>query len=207
MEVVTLVVGPLQTNCYLVAAGSQCVVVDPDSAAVRVAGCVSDRGLTASAVILTHGHVDHSLGSRDLAERLGAPLLAHPRDAFLLKQVGQDAWLIGVSSGESIMPDGELVDGQTIPVGSESLTVLHTPGHSPGSVSFRGDGFVLSGDLIFRFGFGRTDLPGGSWSELRSSVLEVVFALPPDTIVYPGHGPSTTVGDELAFWRREGLLD
>jgi hydroxyacylglutathione hydrolase len=206
MEIVPLVVGPLQTNCYLVVAGSECVVVDPDSAAERVVTSLSDRGLTAAAVILTHGHVDHALGSRDVAERLGAPLLAHPLDAFLLREAGRDAWLVGAPSGESIVADGELVHGQTVPVGSESLTVLHTPGHSPGSVSLVGDGFLLSGDLIFRYGFGRTDLPGGSWSELRSSVLEVVFALPPGTVVYPGHGPSTTVADEMAFWRRQGWL-
>ncbi len=206
MDIVTVVVGPLQTNCYVLVAGRECLVVDPDSATPHVVRAVSDRGLTTAAVILTHGHVDHALGSHEVAERLGAPLLAHPLDTGLLRLVGRDAWLVGAALGEPVVADGEVHHGQTVSAGSELVTVLHTPGHSPGSVCLLGDGFLLSGDLIFRYGVGRTDLPGGSWNALRSSVLKTVFTLPLETVVYPGHGPSTTVLDEMEFWRQQGWL-
>jgi hydroxyacylglutathione hydrolase len=206
MDIITLVVGPLETNCYVLVADRECLVVDPDSATDQVVRSVSDRGSATAAVILTHGHVDHALGSREVAERLAAPLLAHSLDAGLLRHVGRDAWLVGAASGAPVVADGELAHNGTLAVGSERLTVLHTPGHSPGSVCLLGDGFLLSGDLVFRYGVGRTDLPGGSWRDLRSSVLNVVFSLPPETVVYPGHGPSTTVGDEMEFWRQEGWL-
>jgi glyoxylase-like metal-dependent hydrolase (beta-lactamase superfamily II) len=206
MHIATFVVGPLATNCYIVAVGGECVVVDPDGGGPTIEAELGRLGLSPGAIVLTHGHVDHALGSGTLARALGVPLMAHPLDAPYLQAAGQDAWVVGEEGAGPVIADADLADGQVIPLGGDELTVLHTPGHSPGSVCLLGRAGLLSGDLLFRSGFGRTDLPGGSWRELCHSVRAVVFSLPPETPVYPGHGPSTTVGDELAFWDSQGLL-
>ncbi len=202
-----MVVGPLETNCHIVVGARDCLVVDPGCETRRIVDRVRDLGVSSAAVVLTHGHVDHALGSVEVARQLGAPLMAHAGDAPLLRDVGRNAWLVGSETSEPISPDQMLSDGQALPVGEDTMHVLHTPGHTPGSVCLFGGGILLSGDLIFRLGVGRTDLPGGSWADLCSSLSAVARVVPPDTIVYPGHGPTTTLGAEAGFWRAQGWLD
>jgi glyoxylase-like metal-dependent hydrolase (beta-lactamase superfamily II) len=143
-------------------------------------------------------HIDHIGANKDIKDRFDVPLLIHEADALLLKNalLSEIAFLLGAQASPE--PDSFLREGDEIRFGESHLTVLHTPGHSPGSVSLQGEGFLLSGDTLFFGGVGRTDLPGGSWDDLVRSIQERIFTLPGQTRVYPGHGPSTSVEQEKA---------
>ena len=188
-------VGPLQTNCYLVFDQDfgQGVVVDPGMESEFVLSEAHKRDLTITAILCTHGHFDHAYLNGFFKESLGCPLLIHEADAPLLAGMADHVALFGYPAQTSPPPDAFLKDGESVPVGSGSLKVLHTPGHTPGSVCLLADGFVLSGDTLFAQSVGRTDLPGGSYEQILASIREKLLDLPDPTEVFPGHGPVTSI--------------
>jgi len=144
----------------------------------------------------THGHIDHIGANRDIKEKFDIPLYIHSADSAMLNNVLQSEMGLFLGAKDSPAPDHFFKEGEKIKIGKYSLKVIHTPGHSPGSVSFLGNGFLLSGDTLFFGGVGRTDLPGGSWQEMVNSIKNKILTLPDEMIVLPGHGPHTTVGQE-----------
>ena len=207
MILVPLPVGLIETNCYIIGceATRQAAIIDPGGHAQRILSEVQRQGLTVRYVLNTHGHFDHTDANAAVVKATGAQLAIHPLDRPLLQAAGGASWfgMVGVPSPP---PDLDLHDGDELAVGTLCLRVLHTPGHTPGHVSFLEptQGVVFDGDVLFYRGIGRTDLPGGSWPELLDSIERVLFSLPATTAVYSGHGPATTIGDEqrLNPWLR-----
>ena len=199
MIVHTVPVGITQTNCYVVGCEEtqEGVVIDPGGNPKRILKAIEESGLTIRYVLNTHCHFDHMGANADIVAATGAPLALHPAELPILQAKGGASWF-GVLVKESPLPDVELEPGQAIEVGKLRFQVLFTPGHSPGSVTFyeAAEGAAFDGDVLFASGVGRTDLPGGDWDTLMRSIREVLFALPDETVLYPGHGPKTTVGRE-----------
>ena len=195
----TIHVGITQTNCYIVGCeeSHEGVVIDPGGNGKRILKAIEESGLTIRYVLNTHCHFDHMGANADVVAATGAPLALHPAELPILEARGGATWF-GVQVKESPMPDVELEDGQVIEVGTLRFQVLHTPGHSPGGVTFylKKQGVAFAGDALFKMGVGRTDLPGGDWDTLERSIREVLFSLPDETIVYSGHGAETTIGRE-----------
>lgn len=193
-----VVVGPLDTNCYLVYCDEtlDCAVIDPGAEAERIFPLVVELGLKPVIILNTHGHIDHIGANKDVKDKFNVPLCIHSLDSPLLEKIQEFELSFFLGAKESPPADRLLEDKDTIRFGKSSLRVVHTPGHTPGSVSFLGDGIVFSGDTLFFGGVGRTDLPGGSTKDLEKSIREKILALPPETIVLPGHGPMTSVGEE-----------
>ena len=192
-------VGMNRTNCYIVGCEEtqQGVVIDPGGEGKRIAGEIERDELDIRYVLITHAHFDHIGGIADVIEATGAQLAIHP-DELPLLEAGGGASLWGLKVNPSPPPDIELSDGQVLEVGSLSFEVLLTPGHSPGGVTFyeADEGVAFDGDLLFANGVGRTDLPDGNTGTLMRSIKEVLFELPDETVIYSGHGPKTTVGQE-----------
>lgn len=206
MKVRTLHVGPLQACCHLVAPAEwpEAAVIDPGGDADYILEQLRYRKLAPRHILLTHGHIDHIEAVAALKRAFPeAQVAIHAADAAMLRDA--DAALaswIGIPF-EPCEPDRVLADGDTLALGPHSLEVLHTPGHTPGGVCFllrqEGEPHILfSGDTLFAGGIGRTDFPGGSYSQLLDSIRDRLFALPDDTAVYPGHGEPTTIGEERA---------
>ncbi|UJX42879.1 MBL fold metallo-hydrolase [Desulfovibrio sp. JY] len=197
MDIKTFPIGPLETNCYLAVAGSAAIAVDVGGKPTAVAQFLKEKGLSLEAVLLTHLHCDHLYGVGELAGAFGAPVFAGAADAPLLETELGHGGLMGLPqvpefTYEPIAPGGRTLLGQP-------CRVLATPGHSPGSLSyyFPEAGAIFVGDLLFYRSIGRTDFDGGDYDQLMTSVREKIFALPAVTAVYPGHGPATTIGDEM----------
>jgi hydroxyacylglutathione hydrolase len=191
--------GPLQTNCYVVradAAASAGVVVDPGGEAPELALQLERLGTSCAAILVTHGHFDHLGGVADLAESTGAPIYMPEGERERLERYCEFA-PAGVP-GRPYTPDHLLEGGETIDVAGLSFECVAIPGHSPAHIAFYADGHLFSGDLLFAGSVGRVDLPGGDWDTLLESVRILADRYPPETIVYPGHGPQTTLGGELA---------
>lgn len=182
MEVKSFAVGPLAANCYVVSAGGDAVVVDPGAEADRIIKAVGERRV--AAILATHGHSDHIGAVKELAVATGAPFMVPAGDLALAEKY------VGVQAAITLNDDDRLDFGDI------SLTVIATPGHTPGSSCFYAPGLLFSGDTLFGGGVGRTDLPGGSSDALFSSIRERIFTLAGDTVVYPGHGERTTVARE-----------
>lgn len=193
-----IIVGSLETNCYLVYCEEtlECAVIDPGAEAERIFPAISRKQLKPVVILNTHGHVDHIGANRDIKEKYDIPLCIHALDSPMLGKAQQSELSFFLGAKESPPADSFLQNGDTVKIGKTSLRVIHTPGHSPGSVSFLGKGFLLSGDTLFWGGVGRTDLPGGSWTDLENSIKTKILTLPEETIVLPGHGPSTSVAEE-----------
>lgn len=193
-----VVVGPLDTNCYLVYCDEtlDCAVIDPGAEAERIFPLVVELELKPVIILNTHGHIDHIGANKDVKDKFNVPLCIHSLDSPLLEKIQEFELSFFLGAKESPPADRLLEDKDTIRFGKSSLRVVHTPGHTPGSVSFLGDGIVFSGDTLFFGGVGRTDLPGGSTKDLEKSIREKILTLPPETIVLPGHGPMTSVGEE-----------
>lgn len=199
MIIKTLPVGPIQTNCYLIGCSEtlEGAVIDPGWDAPTILAAAQAARLTIKYVLNTHAHWDHVSANADVVEATGAQLAIHPDDLPLLRaRGGADLW--GIPVRPSPEPDVELGEGQLIRIGELELQVLFTPGHTPGHVSFYEPdaGALFDGDVLFKQGIGRTDLPGGDHRALMHSIRDVLMALPPETVVYSGHGPPTTIGEE-----------
>jgi hydroxyacylglutathione hydrolase len=201
MKLAAVQVGITQTNCYVVGCEEtrEGVVIDPGGHPERILKAIEESGLAIRYVLNTHCHFDHMQANAEIVAATGAPLALHPAELPILELKGGAA-LFGLSEIESPMPDVELEDGQELEVGTLRFRVLHTPGHSPGSVTFylAQEGAAFDGDVLFAGGVGRTDLPGGDWNALKRSIREVLFKLPDETVLYPGHMTKTTVGHEKA---------
>jgi hydroxyacylglutathione hydrolase len=198
----TVIVGQLGVNCFVLGCPEtgEGVVIDPGADPDRVLAAVQRHGLTIKYVINTHGHFDHIGGNRQLSEKTGAKLLIHEGDVPFLSRASQVATAYGLSAENSPPPDAFLADGMTIAFGRYEIRVLHTPGHTPGGCSLYlvQQGMVLTGDTLFAESVGRTDFPGSSHEALIAGIRGKLLPLPDDTVVYPGHGPSTTIGWEKA---------
>lgn len=199
MKITTFTVGPLQENCYLVVdeVEGRAVLVDPGDEAERLAKAVRASGATLEAIWLTHAHVDHVGAVGPLAKTFGVPVALHPLDAPIYALAEQMGAQFGMRIGPLPAPTVSLADGDELTLGSLTFSVQHLPGHAPGHVAFIGQGVALAGDLLFAGSIGRTDLPMSDPRAMRRS-LQRLAALPPDVVVYPGHGPATTIGRELA---------
>lgn len=207
MRIETLPVGPLDTNCYVVIVDSssspvadqkkEAIVIDPGDEASVIFDVIEKNNLDVKLVLITHAHWDHIGAVAEIAKKTGAKIAAHPLDIPALNKPDKNlASLLGESLNAQIKVDIELEDGQIIKVGDQNMQIMHTPGHSRGSVSVLIDDSLFTGDLIFYRSIGRTDFEGGSLSALKHSVNEKVFKCDDSVIIYPGHGPATTVGDE-----------
>ncbi len=195
---------PVQENTYvLYNEKGACCIIDPGcyfaSEEKALTDFVEQAGLTPTLLLNTHCHLDHIFGNRFVAKRYGLQLHLHPKEKPVLDRgpASGQAWQLPFDNY-----DGELVylnEGDTIHIGDDELQVLFTPGHSPGSISFydKEAKFVIAGDVLFQGSVGRTDLPGGDFAVLEESIKTKLFTLPEDVIVYPGHGESTTIGDEM----------
>jgi len=198
LTVEKLVVGPLESNCYLVMdnESKETLIIDPGDQDERILACVQANGLKTTAIVLTHSHGDHIGGVAAVKEATGAPILIHRQEADWITDPEKNLSAVLGMPVTSPPADRTLEEGATIPIGKASLRVLHTPGHSPGGLSLYREGMLFSGDLLFRESVGRVDLPGGDAAALIESIKSKVFSLPDETIVYPGHGESTTIGYE-----------
>jgi len=191
--------GPLRTNCYVVRAdrgAAEAVVIDPGGDAATLRLELARSGASCAAILITHGHFDHLGGVADLAEGTGAPVYMPAGERDLLERYAEFA--PAGAPGRPYVPDHLLEGGETIDVGGCSFECVAIPGHSPAHVAFHADGCLFSGDLLFAGSVGRVDLPGADWDTLLESVRTLSERYPPETVVYPGHGPRTTLGDELA---------
>lgn len=194
-------------NTYVVydQATKKCAVIDPGMSDQEeeeaLTGFIARNGLTVTHIINTHLHIDHAIGDRFASETFGVPVLAHPDDSFLGERLQEQARQFGIAGRIDNMSEiRPLKDGEKIVIGDGELTVIHVPGHSPGGIALydKEGGYVISGDSLFAGSIGRTDLPGGDMRQLISAVRSRLLTLPPDTVVYPGHGPATTIARERA---------
>ncbi len=197
MMIEQLPVGPLLANCYLVAdeASRRAIVVDPGDEGPRIAAMIERLRLAVDFIVLTHGHFDHLGAVGPIRAVTGAPVVVHEAEQETMRAPKLFA---GLEIEEPLVPDRLLKDGETLIVGAHRLTVVHTPGHSPGHITLVGEGLALVGDVIFAGSIGRTDLPGGDFVTLMNSITRHILTLPDETVLYPGHGPATTVGRERA---------
>jgi glyoxylase-like metal-dependent hydrolase (beta-lactamase superfamily II) len=196
----TIVVGALGVNCFVLGdpETKDGVVVDPGADVANILAVVQRHGLTVRQVLNTHGHFDHVGGNRQMLEETGARLMIHEADVPYLAKVAMVAHMYGLQADDSPSPDQYLTDGQRITFGNCVIEVLHTPGHTPGGccLYLPAEETVITGDTLFADSVGRTDLPGGSHETLIHAIREKLLPLPEQTIVRPGHGPTTTVGQE-----------
>lgn len=193
------VVGPFAANAYLAACArtGEAVLVDPCGDTDRVLA-LAEPGWRVTRIFCTHGHVDHVTGAADARARTGAPLSIHAADLPWLEALPRQAEMFGFDPAPVPEVDHRHAGGETFRVGDEEARVLHTPGHSAGSccLHFPGAGAVFTGDTLFAGSVGRTDLPGGDFEALAASIRERLFTLPDEARVHPGHGPTTTIGEE-----------
>jgi len=200
MQRETFPVGPLQCNCSILydEDAKDATVVDPGGDLSKIISFLAARGLKLRQVVVTHAHLDHIAGAKLLSEQTGAPVFYHQADLFQLSWMEQQAAWMGVPTPTVAAPDESAEEGMRLVVGSETGQVLHTPGHTEGSVSlyFPESSLLLAGDTLFRGGIGRTDLPGGDGALILRSIREKLLVLPEETTVIAGHGASTSIGRE-----------
>jgi glyoxylase-like metal-dependent hydrolase (beta-lactamase superfamily II) len=196
----SLVVSLFQENCYIFGDEQEStgVIVDPGDEAARIALTVEQTGLEIEKILLTHAHIDHVGAVADLQQEYGCPTYIHREAEPMLQQLPTQAMMMGVRFGKVPAVDGYIEAGDRIKVGNLELEALYTPGHAPGHLSLycASEGLVISGDALFAGSIGRTDLPGGDSQTLLASIREQLLTLPDETVVYPGHGPATTIGEE-----------
>jgi glyoxylase-like metal-dependent hydrolase (beta-lactamase superfamily II) len=194
-----LELGPVGTNCYLVRAGlgaPEAVVVDPSGDATGIRLRLAGMGSRCAAILVTHGHFDHLVAVADLAEGTGAPVHMPAGERQLLEE--PDAFTPPGVVVRPYVPDVLVDGGETLEVAGIAFDVVSVPGHSPAHVAYHSDGCLFSGDVLFAGSVGRTDLPGANWETLLDSIRTLLDTYPPETAVYPGHGPATTLAAELA---------
>ena len=195
-----LVVGPFASNCFIVGSEStkHGMVIDPGADGGTILRTISKLDLSIDLIVLTHLHPDHTGALKEVLESTGADFAVHEEESGgslgVLSQLA--ASVITGSFGHLPKPNKLLKDGDKIDIGDLHFIVWHTPGHSPGGISILGHGVVFCGDTLFNYGIGRTDFPGCNYAQLMSSIKNRLMTLPDNTVVYPGHGPATTIGDE-----------
>jgi glyoxylase-like metal-dependent hydrolase (beta-lactamase superfamily II) len=197
-KVICLTTGAFAENCYILADPEtrDAVLIDPGEDAPLFLRRLASENLTLRAVWLTHAHLDHILGVDEVVTETRVPVYLHPADRSLFDAAPeQGAWL-GIRATTPPPPDRSLADGDPLSVGRFNFTVRHLPGHSPGGVAIVGHGIAFVGDALFAGSIGRTDLPGGDAPTLLHGIHDVLLSLPDETVVYSGHGPETTIGEE-----------
>ena len=201
MIIKELAVGPLMANCIILGCEKtkEAVVIDPGDETDKIIRSLADLGLKVKYIINTHGHFDHVGGNRKMKDATGADILIHTLDAPMLCEISAGAASFGLSAQDSPPPDHMLEDNESISFGNITLKVIHTPGHSQGGISLYTDGNVFVGDTLFAGSIGRTDLPGGDYDTLISSIHKKLFVLEDDVHVFSGHGPQTTIGREKRY--------
>ena len=195
-----LPVGPLHCNCSVVGDESthEAIVIDPGDEIDQILALIRKHHLQVKRIVITHAHIDHVGGAMKLRAATGAPILLNQNDYALLKMLDVQAAWLGMPAPGKVDIDQSLGQADTVKAGSLSAQVLHTPGHTEGSIClyFPAEHKLIAGDTLFAGSIGRTDLPGGSYEKILHSIHDRVLALPDETIVVPGHGPLTTIGEE-----------
>jgi hydroxyacylglutathione hydrolase len=193
-------VGPLQCNCSVIGdeTSHEAMVIDPGDDVHEVLDLIRKHNLQVKQIVITHAHIDHVGGAMKLRTATGAPILLNQNDYALLKMLDAQAAWIGMPSPGKVDIDRSVTTGETVSAGSLTADILHTPGHTEGSIClyFAADKKLIAGDTLFAGSIGRTDLPGGSMQKILHSLHHTVLALPDETLVVPGHGPLTTIGEE-----------
>lgn len=201
MKLYRMPLGALGTNCYIVVdeSNQHCLVVDPGGEGERLVALLKEKGLQPEAVILTHGHGDHIGGVQAVVDAFKVPIYINKGDEEFLTNSNLN---LSGAIGQPVKVTGDIrfiKEDDVIHLGEYSFKVIETPGHTPGGVCFYGEGMVLAGDSLFLESIGRTDFPGSSYEDLIDSVRHKLFTLPEETVVYPGHGPETTIGHEKTY--------
>jgi hydroxyacylglutathione hydrolase len=193
-------VGPLQCNCSVIGdeTSHEAMVIDPGDDVHEVLDLIRKHNLQVKQIVITHAHIDHVGGAMKLRTATGAPILLNQNDYALLKMLDAQAAWIGMPSPGKVDVDRSVTTGESVSAGSLTADILHTPGHTEGSIClyFAADKKLIAGDTLFAGSIGRTDLPGGSMQKVVHSLHDTVLALPDETLVVPGHGPLTTIGEE-----------
>jgi hydroxyacylglutathione hydrolase len=195
-----LPVGPLQCNCSILGDEQtrEAMVIDPGDQIEDILEILRQEKLTLKQILITHAHIDHVGGAMKLKAATGAPILMNQDDYALLKMLDMQATWVGMRPPGSVQIDEPAGEGRVLRIGNISANVVHTPGHTEGSIClyFPNEKKLIAGDTLFAGSIGRTDLPGGSFDKIIRSLHNRVLALPDETLVVPGHGPQTTIGDE-----------
>ena len=194
----SIVVGPLEVNCFVLACEKtkEGIVIDPGDNVLGILDLIEEDGIRIKEIVATHGHFDHISRVKTLKEKLNVPFAIHEDDMFMVEGLVEIASFLDIDTDESPEVDRHLQIGEPLTFGNESLDVIHTPGHAPGNVSLLWPGHALVGDVLFAGSVGRTDLEGSDPAVLVQSIREKLMTLPDETHVYPGHGPFTTIGRE-----------
>jgi len=195
-----LPVGPLQCNCSIIADENtrEAMLIDPGDEVAAIQAILQKHGVRVQQIVITHAHIDHVGGAMKLRAATGAPILLNQNDHALLKMLDMQAAWLGMSTPEEVDVDHSVADAEKVEAGALVANVMHTPGHTEGSIClyFPAQQKLIAGDTLFAGSIGRTDLPGGSFDKIIRSLHQKVLSLPDETIVVPGHGPLTTIGDE-----------
>jgi len=195
-----LPVGPLQCNCSIIGdeITREAMVIDPGDDIEDIQALLRKHNLKVKQIVITHAHIDHVGGAMKLRAATGAPILLNQNDAALLNMLDVQAAWIGVAPPGKVEIDHSVTTGETVSAGSHTAQILHTPGHTEGSIClyFEAEKKLIAGDTLFAGSIGRTDLPGGSMQKIMRSLHDTVLALPDETLVVPGHGELTTIGNE-----------
>lgn len=193
--------GPFEENVYLLTgeSGKEAALFDPGFDSEFILDEIKKRGIKLIYVINTHCHVDHAARNAYFLKHTEAKLVVHPSEKGYLSSLKEQGYFFGVRAENSPAPDIELEESVPVLLDGIDLKAIHTPGHTPGGTCFYFEGVLISGDTLFAGSIGRTDLPGGSFEQLISSIKEKLFSLPDETVVYPGHGPPTTIGAEKRY--------
>jgi glyoxylase-like metal-dependent hydrolase (beta-lactamase superfamily II) len=195
-----LPVGPLQCNCSVIGdeQSRQAIVIDPGDDIAQIVALIQKHNLQIKQIVITHAHIDHVGGAMKLRAATGAPILLNQRDYALLKMLDVQAAWLGMANPGKVDIDQSVGSGDLVQTGSLTAQVLHTPGHTEGSIClyFPAEKTLIAGDTLFAGSIGRTDLPGGSYEKIIRSLHNQILALPDDTAVVPGHGPLTNIGEE-----------